>query len=234
MTKQLPVSLTERLLDRHHRVEPVTRERISDPEIDGMVDALAAAREAAQDAADTYERVMLNPMKTRSANLKDAAGSVDALFARGAKRLDAARDKAERSIAEIEKRTAAPPEPTTIAGAMRESEIRATLAAMSVADRTKAVATAIDAGDDEVIGSLMRGPAMLSGIGSAERLALQDRWRRVRHPDQVKRVEQLKAALSDLDRASALFSSFTLGLVDRNELRAAEDAERLAMGVKVA
>jgi len=116
---------------------------------------------------------------------------------------------------------------------MRETEIRSALFAMKTEDRAKAITRAVDDGDDETLGAVLRGPVLLTGLGPAQREAIRHQWRVKRHPEEVARVARLRGALGDLDRAASLFTSFTLGLVDNEELKRAEQAEAAALAARV-
>jgi len=99
-TKTIPVSLTEKLIEKKFETNPNTRERVPDDLLEGMVDAVTTAREAAEQAQGDVVAIMGNVMQTRSKNLKDADKAVMAHYERAAKKLDASRDRAERAILE--------------------------------------------------------------------------------------------------------------------------------------
>lgn len=65
---------------------------------------------------------------------------------------------------------------------MLVSEIRAWLAGLPEAKLKAALSTALVDGDDGVLGTVLNGPAMLSGVGSAEELEMvRQHWRSAGH-----------------------------------------------------
>lgn len=82
-----------------------------------------------------------------------------------ARKIDAARDRAEREIKRIEAETHAPPEPKQVTGTMLEAEIRSALAAMKPEARARAISEAIAQGDDLTLGAAFARSDTLDRLG---------------------------------------------------------------------
>jgi hypothetical protein len=147
-----------------------------------MHGAMIRAREAAEHALDAQQKIMGNVMRTPVANMREARKVTFDHFEQAAKKIDAARDRAEREVARIEAETSAPPEPKHVSGTMLEAEIRSALAAMKSEARTAALIAAVEKGDDQTLGAALRGPTLLTGLSEAEREALRLKWRQKHFP----------------------------------------------------
>lgn len=95
---------------------------------------------------------------------------------------------------------------------------------MSPKDRAAAIGQAFDDGEDSVIGAVLRGPALLSGLGTDQRQLLQDRYRRERHPQEADRIMRLTKALDGLERGAVALLDFTKAVVTAPRALAAEQA----------
>jgi hypothetical protein len=225
----LPLSLHEATIARHFARDPRTREPVDDREIEAMHAAMVRAREAAEAAQNAHSKIMANSMQTQIANMRASRKVTFQHFEDAAKKIDAARDRAEREIARLEAETSAPPEPKHVTGSMLEAEIRSALSVMKPEARKAAINEAITKGDDLTLGAALRGPTLLTGLGDAEREALRFEWRQKHFPSEIERVRRLSAALADLQRGGTLLLSFIGGLTDGEAIKQAEQAEAAAL-----
>ena len=222
MTKKPPPSLHEKLVDQF-------RERdASDPEMDALSGALAACRAAAERALDTTEKILGNQLRTAEANAREARDVGHHLQQAALKRVDAARTRAQAEIDRIETSTSAPPEPRTASAVAVESEIRSALSRMSHDERAKAIADALERGDDSVVGAALRGPTMLTGLGEAEREARRHQWRQKKFPSELARLVRLRKSVEAMERGGSLLMNFVDGLTNSEAVRLAEASENLA------
>ena len=224
---RLPISVNEATIKRHYAKH--LGELVADDVLDSMHDAMQLGREAAEHALEAHEKIMGNIMLTEIARQRQSRDATFRFFESASKRIDAARDRAERAISHIEAATSSPGEPKSAAEAFQRAEIRNVLAGMSPDQRAKAIGEAIDTDDRDVLMAALVGPVMLTALGNAEREALKDRWRRKKFPDQVDRQRRLRAALKDLDRGQALLMTFIMGLTDGDAIAKAEAAEAAAL-----
>ncbi|HBR26211.1 MAG TPA: hypothetical protein DD732_04110 [Rhizobiales bacterium] len=141
------------------------------------------------------------------------------------KELDRARDKIERIVGELAKKISAPAEPADAIAELREAELRAALGKLDHGARAKHIGQAIRAGDDSLVGAILRGHAVVTGIESAELEGYRVQWQRARFPAELDRVLRFKGALSALDRAARLFNKFVDGVVDQEAVCKAERFE---------
>ncbi|RWN59726.1 hypothetical protein [Mesorhizobium sp.] len=143
------------------------------------------------------------------------------------RQMDAALAAAKQEVQRLEALTRAPPRPTDAAGAMLASEIRARLASLKDGQRRAALSAALADGDDAVLGAVLNGPPMLSGLGSSEEMEmLRERWRRERHGADVDRIERIGRAVEDTNRAGTLVISFTSRLSSSEVVEKAEASQR--------
>lgn len=224
-----PLSLNEAMIDRHFATDPYNGlAPIADPVLQILRDAMASGRAAAEKATRIADAVLANEMQTlpaRHRRVKDEAWkAVDMPL----KRFDAALAAARHEIGAIEARTFAPPRPVHAADAMLASEVRARLANLPEGDRRDALEAALVAGDDAVLGAVLNGPAMLSGLSKPQYDNLRDRWRSSRHADEVDRIDRLKAALGDTERGGTLLLGYASSLADSRVIERAEASEAVA------
>ena len=107
----------------------------------------------------------------------------------------------------------------------REAELRSALGKLDHRGRAQRISEAIRAEDDLLIGAVLRGRAIVTGIEPAELEGYRAAWQRVRFPAEVDRISRLKSALNDLDRAGRLFRSFVDGIADKSAVLKAEQLE---------
>lgn len=223
----VPLSLSEDLVAPLYARDPETGARMADDDLDALADALRHACSQAEQVLALANALRADPTKSpgavaltlREKGLK--AGEQAALS------LDRARNRLSATVARLSAETAAPLLARDANGMMLEGEIRTALARMSPKDRTAAIGQAFEDGEDSVVGAVLRGPALLSGLGPDQRQMLQDRYRRERHPQEADRIIRLTKALDGLERGAVALLGFTEAIVTTpRALEAEQAAER--------
>lgn len=193
-----------------------------DPVLNTMKDALRVMRSTVDRCAETTAIVLKNEMKTRVANMRDAAKSNYDRFMKAAPALDEARRIAQSELARIVEETSAPD------STEYDSEIRVSLKGMTGAEREDAIDRAIEEGQDSVIAAILHGPSILSGLTATQRDLYRVRWRAKRFPQELDRQRRLEAALNVFDGLGAVAQKHVLGLTDDVAVRRAEQTEQAA------
>lgn len=205
MALKLPVGLDERAIDHFAERDKRTGQPVADPAFAELSAAVRFAREQATSLVNLDTAAAVDRTQTREASLLQVANAALKSGERVATRLDAARAKAKAEIDGIVKRTACPPPPKDAVGLGLEQEIRARLALMPDKERRDAVAKAFSDGSEAIVAAVLRGPAMLIGMGQAEHDALRHRYRTTFHAKETARIEHLQKALEATDRSGKLF-----------------------------
>jgi hypothetical protein len=200
---------------------------------DGMIDEMVELGRHIADAAErvtiTARRITGNKMQTEAKNFADAKKAVETIFGKSAARIDAMRDRAERALDQLKKQMQPLP-PKDAMEAMYHGEIRKAVAAMPQAERAKAITSAINAGDDQFAAAVLLANPLLVGLGDAEQKMLADKFRRVRHGDELQRIERVEKAQAEIERLAAMFMQWSLTLFKDQSasIAGAEESERLA------
>lgn len=206
MALKVPPGLNEQAVE-HFAVRDRKSGRIADEEVGALASAVKLAREEAIRLSHLEMATLADPTQTREAGLLQLANAAVRSGERIAAPLDAARAKVAARIAEIEKRISAPPAPRDALALSIESEVRARLAAMSDKDRSAAIDAALKAGDAVVVGAVLRGPALLTGLSDARHEMLRHSYRARFHKAEADRVSALRKALEATERMGNLFVS---------------------------
>lgn len=219
-----PIDINEAVVERHLERTP-RGEIISDEAISNLAkaiqttrlnsDALVAVAEAfANDRTLTPEA---RSMRLRASALKLAEAT--------ASKLDAARVAAQAELDALDQRLSTLPPPDPVSAGL-EAEVRARLAAMSEKDRETAISKALGDGDTLVVGSVLRGPAFLSGVGKARYEMIRQRFVAIVHPEALARRGRLAAALDDTQRCGGLFMAFVKNAAFNQTAALADAAEK--------
>lgn len=226
-----PLTLDERQLDKWF-VTDAQGARVADDVLESMVTAMATARGHADQLTALSRALDADSSRSPEGRALELRQSALRVGERGAKALDTARARAAAKIKQIQAETAAPPPPKDAPVALLEGEIRARLASMTHDQRAEVVATAFEDGDDLVLGALLRGPAMLTGMTHAAREMHREHWRRERFPAESDRIARLEKALWVLDMGGEDFLGFVKRLSDAPAaLRAEQAAEATAQAL---
>ncbi|TIT38076.1 MAG: hypothetical protein E5W76_21975, partial [Mesorhizobium sp.] len=181
MALKIPLDLNEAFVSRHAETDPTTGAPIADPVLDGLSNAVKLAREQANVLANFEKAAMADRTQTAEANVLRVAVAAGKSGERVAAQLDAARTRAKNEIANIEKRTGAPPPPKDSAALSIEAQITDRLAAMGPKERADAIAHAKATNNETIIAAILRRPAMLSGIGEAQLEGVRHHYREHTH-----------------------------------------------------
>jgi hypothetical protein len=205
-----PLSIHEALIDKHR-----ARDQIRDPMIDSLHAAMVAARRHAERIADLPVSVMADKVYSQATNAEKLRKSVLALSEQAEKSLDEAAAKAGAELERVKAKIAVPPAPTQDSlEAGLEAECRAHLRSVTEKDRRAVLADAIQRDDMAVIGAVLRGPAMLSGMSNVERELRRIEWQRKTYPSELDRIQRLAKAIGAVERASRLVVAFAHEVAD--------------------
>lgn len=206
MALKIPLDLNERFIDLHAETDPLTGNPVADPVLSAMSNAVKLAREQATALANLEKAAMADRTQTAEANVLRVAAAAAKSGERVAAQLDAARTRAKAEIANIEKRTGAPPPPKDSLALSIEAEIRARLANMkSAKERTDAIAKAMADNSETVIAAVLRGPAMLTGLGAAQLESVRHHYRQHFHAADYARLQRLQRAVDTMEKSGRLF-----------------------------
>lgn len=216
-------SLHPAVIDRHFIKDRMSGEKIPDPIIQEMRDAVAAAHSVAHEMPTVRDRIMANQMETLPHREKQLADASYGLFQRGAKSIDMANSRAQAEIAQIEKAIAAPPTPRDVVSGVAGVAICSNLARMPHKRRQETIGAALADGDDTTIAAILHNPTALSGVSKTEKELLRASWQRQRFPDQVDRRERIfKAHSALMIAADALFDFWRVHSPDTSKAEASE------------
>jgi hypothetical protein len=212
----------------HEDVVAVATELKADEVLHAMHDAAAACRIACEKSIEASEPIRANQMQSALANERQLRHVSFRHFNAAAEKVDKAREKADRAIAELEKSIAAPPPPKDGVGQLLASEIRSAFSRMSSEERNAAFVEAQTKGDDVVLGAILNAPALLTGFFAEELEARRGEFQRVRYGKELQRIGRLEKARSALAQVSRLSMAFTNGLTDSEAISKAEQTEAIA------
>lgn len=205
MAIKIPLDLNESFVNRHAEIDPTTGAPIADPVMSGLSNAVKAAREQATSLANLEKAALADRTQTPEAHVVRIAAAASKTGGQVAALLDAARTRAKTEIANIEKRTGAPPPPKDSVALSIEAEIRGRLAAMGPKERADAIAQAKADNNETVIAAVLRGPAMLTGLGTAELNGIRHHYRERFHAADYARLQRLQRAVDAVERSGRLF-----------------------------
>jgi hypothetical protein len=224
----LSPTVHEATIVRHFARDPATRETIQDPILTELHNAMKSMREAGERASRLAAANLKNQMATPAANHKKAREASFAAIEGATKRFDLSVKLAQEAIAEIEKKTASPPKPKDVAGQLANMELRACLAGLPGDARSAALASALAAGDEAILAAVLTASPLLSGLSAGEYGLRLAEWKLRNHGEALERMGRLRKALTDVERAGPLLTSFVDGLTDAELVRAAEETSRAA------
>ncbi len=228
MNTTIPLSLDERTVERYIARDPNTKALVQDAEMQAMAGALRTARDHAERIANLATTLGNDPTRTKEAAALTLKQNAIAIAEKATLAIDTARARALAAIERIETETKAPPPPRDAHAVMLDTEIRQSLARMSDDDRAKAVARAFDENDDTVIGAVLRGPAMLSGMPQSIHGMTRHRWRAAKFPNEVDRVERLRKAVEAVDRGGNSLIKYVDDIANSPAVKMTEAAARHA------
>lgn len=223
----VPLSLSDDLLQPLYARDPDTGARLPDDDLDTLADALRQARGQAEQVLALSNALKADPTKSPAAVALTLREKGLKAGEKAAYALDQARNRLVATVGRLSAETAAPLLTRDAGGMMLEGEIRTALSRMTARDRSAAISPAFEDGEDAVIGAVLRGPALLSGLATDQRQMLQDRYRAERHPREADRIARLKKALEGLDRGAIALVDFTDAITTTPQaIRAEQAAER--------
>lgn len=219
-------SINEALIDRYHPKDPQTRETIYDPIVSRMSVAVGSARLAAERAGKVANAIFANEFQTVAARHRQVKEKTHRMTQPVLAEMDAALASCKREIDMLEEKTSAPSRPQDASGYFLASEVRQRLAGMTDEEREKAIAQALADGDEPALGAILIGSPMLSGITKARHEMLRSAWQKQKYGPEIERLDRLRKALEDTQRAGTLTLSYTLSLCSADIIARAEASER--------
>lgn len=226
MALKISPAIDERTLTPFIERDPLTGKTVADPAVDGLAEALKHAREEAARLVKLDEAALADASQPKEAALLMVANAATKSGERVAARLDAARAKAQADIAALDKKTGCPPPPKDAVGLALEQEIRTRLAALPEKERDDAIDQAFADRNETIIGAVLRGPALLVGMGTARHNVVRTRYQREFHAVDMKRRERVAKALDAVQRGGTAFMEIVRTAADDPVTRLA--AERKA------
>ncbi|GLS35368.1 hypothetical protein GCM10010869_09560 [Mesorhizobium tianshanense] len=221
MALHVPIDLDERFIDRCAETDPLTRTPIADPVLSGLSSAVKLAREQATSLAAYEAAALADKTQTPEANVLRIAAAAGKTGERVAAQLDAARTRAKAEIANIEKRTGAPPPPKDAIALAMEAEIRTRLANMTPKQRGAAIAKAKAENNETIIAAVLRGPAILTGLGASQLEGVRHHYRQRFHAADYARLARLTKALDAMEKSGRLFVGLVRSAADSQAARLA-------------
>lgn len=226
----VPLSLDPASVRRHYGLDPVSRQPVHDDAINALAAALADSQRAAQRLLDARTALLSDPTLTpaaRAVKLRDLAMRLGEVYAQT---LDRALAANKTTKARLAQETLPPPPLNTLA-----TEIRSRLASLPERARQAAISTAIEERDAIVIGAVLGGPGLLTGLDGRTLGVLQSRWREAAHPEVAERMRRLERAQEDAERGGTALLGFVNKLANDPEAQAAQQAQaRTAAAVNAA
>jgi hypothetical protein len=205
MTLKLPPSLHEGMVEQFAKRDRHTGRIVDDEYIGGLSRAVKLARESADALANLEQAALADSTQTREAALLQVSGAALKSGERVAKALDAARGRVQAEIALIDRQTGTPPPPKDAVEVSLESDIRNRLSQMPTKERDDVLSEALATNNAMILGAVLRGPAMLSGLTNTRMDILRARYRKQFHAEATARREALAKALEATNRAGNLF-----------------------------
>jgi hypothetical protein len=206
MDKTAPAAVNEVVLMRHFPRDAASRDVMSDA-------TLADARHALQEARVLCEKIVdvsnhPDPTSNPAANALRAFNKARDFGAKAAEKIDSAVAKLAEEIAKIEKATFSPAPPRDAVAAQLESEVRSCFLDMDDKERHRTITEALNAGNDTIVGAVLRGPAMLTGFSAELLEGYRKMFRQKRYTAELDRAQRLGTALGDMTRAGTALVSF--------------------------
>lgn len=229
MSIRVPPSLHEAFVDRHQARDPITRELLPDEELRTLSRAMASARLQAEQLSELATAMRADRTRTPEAAAVELRKAALTIGEKAARSLDGARERALRTLRQIEAETMVPPPPRDAVALQIEAEVRAKLDRLPEDKRRSVISTALTGGDDGIIGAVLRGPAMLSGLDQMEHEVLRLRWQQARHPEKAAKMERIGKALEDVERGGNLMMRFVEGLSTSQAAQAQADRTNAAL-----
>ncbi len=225
MRPKVSISIHEASVERHG---------IDDELVAAMAAAARGVRESVERAAQAAVTIRANPLQTPLANERSLRAASFKFLEGALPRVDQTSRHAMETIKSLEEKVRAPLPPANIGDATLEQQIQNRLAQMDDTERSKALSQAVTEGDARVISAISRGPSWLTKVGEAERDLRIDQWRRRTFPQEVARIEKLRAAVTDLDKVARLAMKFAADLTNGAEIAEAEAKESSARAIATA
>ncbi|MBZ9774387.1 hypothetical protein [Mesorhizobium sp. CO1-1-8] len=185
-------SINELAID-HFAERPRGNDKQPEPDLEhvALSGAMKVAREEAHALVALVNTVHGDESQTPAAAAIQVATAAKKTGERVAARLLAAQVTVDATIASLQKATFAPL-PDADIGEKFDTQILYALKTMTSDERSEAFNEAFETDDMTIIGSVLRAPALLSGMNATEIAALRHRFQQKHHPVAMARLERLK------------------------------------------
>ncbi len=218
----VPMALRPENVDRYFRRDGKTGDRVDDPVLNGIREALERMNDVAGSMLSTRMAILENRTETIGRRAIQNAEKMRDMAHAVAPRIDKAREQAGRVLAHLESEMAVP-QPRDPLERLAQMEARQRLAQMSEAERMSTIARS----DDFLLAALNSDPAY-SGMNPHKHKYALLKWRRKHHADKLQHIDRLQAADKALGDAADRFMDFTGELAKHPELEAAGRTDRAA------
>jgi hypothetical protein len=228
MTATLSPSVHEMTVARH------MKDDTDDPVMRAMFESVKLTREECTRAAATTQAVMDNPLKTEAQRHQQARDAGFQLLDRASRAIDAALKKADDEIRALQDRVKGPPAAREQLTEMRQQELRSRLTQLTADKRIEIVNDAIKNDNDLIVGAVLNQPAFVSGLDETDLGMMRHNWALRKHAPELDRLERIRKARIDVQRAGTLALSFVDALTDAELIADAEAKAKAATAALLA
>ena len=184
-----------------------------------MAEALRQVRISAENARAAAVAIHGDATRTPPAQHIEASEHVFRITNPTLKVVDRTLERVDAELRALRQKTNAPATPNSALAA----EIRSTLRGLTDKARRAEVAKALGGPDgDSIVGSILSGPAILSGMAQLEIDHTREQWRRKRLPAECTRIDELEKARVHLERGGNLLVSYSTKMADADIVQAAK------------
>lgn len=222
MSAILSPSVHEAAIARHFKRDT------DDPHLQALHDGVKSAREVSSKIAAMTSIVLKNTMKSEAARHAEARNAGFDLLRNVTETLDAASKATQLEIDRLQKLTQGPAQPKDGPALAWQSEIRQRLANLPEARRNEILDHAAATGDDATVAAVTAVPPWVLNMSATDVGMIRRNWATKKHAAELDRLERLRKALSDTQRAGSLALSFVDGLTDSQMIEAATASEKAA------
>lgn len=188
-----------------------------------------AVRMAYESSLRTHRAVMADPLQTEAANLQRSANHAHKRQAEALTKVDAALDRARRTLAAIDEATSRPADPPS---PEVSKLISSRLLSMSADDRQKVIAEALATDDEDsrqILGAALSfGPALIYGLSKSERDMYRARYQQLRFPAALARKAAIEKAIGITNAGGTSLISSVSKLIDAGAVRRAQELAAVA------
>ncbi|MGV3553204.1 hypothetical protein [Rhizobium sp.] len=221
MKLKVPLDIDERIFEQWQDVAP-DGALIPDASVARLADAVKATRTncgTLVGLADALAADRTTPSETSALKLR---GHALAVAEKTAQRLDSAKEAVATEIENLSVAMGTPPLPGTPYAVSLEQEIRSRLCVLQEKERDAVIGKAFADKDTTILGAVLRGPPMLTGVSEPRHNMIREQYRRDFHPAEYARYGRLRGAMEAMERTGHVFVDFIGGIVNSETMNVAE------------